>query len=211
MTTHLEALRALVRKWRANEKAWADQGYPDCPQGECADELEAALGSGPDGKMGEAVYGRKEIGSPVGYVDRGGDSGGARFCRLNDLEHVPSNTKVYAIPDPALKTIRQQLQRMINSAQVLTDGDVVTGYKIKTGALHAIIGAFADADESLTIPANLTATSTPNAESPSQPPVTVTDVAHVYPALAAWHKAVEDGHGYKHCMRAALEAALSKQ
>lgn len=41
MTTHLEALRALVRKWR---------GHKSVPM----DELEAALGAGPDGKMGEA-------------------------------------------------------------------------------------------------------------------------------------------------------------
>jgi hypothetical protein len=54
-----EALRALVRKWRAHfggdrivSGEW-NLGYTGAGI-ECANELEAALGSGPDGKMGEA-------------------------------------------------------------------------------------------------------------------------------------------------------------
>jgi hypothetical protein len=56
MTTEPEAIRALVRKWRGVEH----DPRNDYDAGElrgiekCCDELEAALGSGPDGKMGEA-------------------------------------------------------------------------------------------------------------------------------------------------------------
>jgi hypothetical protein len=200
MTTHLEALRAQVRKWREEQVRGEQQalrhqrrtGEVLCAAdfteaGTFADELEAALGSGPDGKMGEAgasgptetgkvealptYLGRKHIGSPVGYVDSPRD-GHARFCRLNDLEHVPHGTKVYAIPDPVLEEIRRGLQTMINSAEVfIGNDDTVTAYKIKTGAIHRIIGAFADADESLTIPANL----------PAAPPSTQREEDHSIP------------------------------
>lgn len=49
-----------------------------------------------------------------------------------------------AAPEPAadvLSQIDELLQTMIVSAEVFTDADgTVTGYKIKTGALHKIVG-----------------------------------------------------------------------
>lgn len=50
-----------------------------------------------------------------------------------------------------INTIKDNLQRMIASAEVYTDAEgVVTAYKIKTGALHRLIGFL-----ELTVPVNL--------------------------------------------------------
>ena len=50
-----------------------------------------------------------------------------------------------------INTVKDHLQTMIASAEVYTDGEgIVTAYKIKTGALHKLIG-FLD----LTVPVNL--------------------------------------------------------
>jgi len=101
------------------------------------------------------IYGiRKAIGLPVGYIDTQRQAW-PTFCRLNDLHGIPHNTKVYAVPDPFVRELRRLLQTMINSAEVFVgEDDTIIGYKIKTGALHKIVGLFADADDPLTMPAS---------------------------------------------------------
>ena len=61
-----------------------------------------------------------------------------------DLANEPEDPRMSKHP------IRAALQTMIASAEVYTEGDEVMGYRIKTGALHRLIGMLG-----LTIPAGL--------------------------------------------------------
>ncbi len=59
-------------------------------------------------------------------------------------------TFAQAHANATLETIKQHLETMIHSAEVYVDAeDVITAYKIKTGALHKLIGHLG-----LTIPVN---------------------------------------------------------
>jgi hypothetical protein len=52
----------------------------------------------------------------------------------------------------ALSEIQDQLTRMLSSAAVLTDAKYVTGYQIKAGALHSILGTMQGAGFPVAIP-----------------------------------------------------------
>lgn len=69
-----------------------------------------------------------------------------------------------------LEAIHGHLQRMIYSAEEFSDGEAVTGYKIKTGALHQIVGLFVLAGKPLVIPTGL-----PQARSPHPAPALPAD------------------------------------
>jgi hypothetical protein len=86
-------------------------------------------------------------------------------CGLSQPEHVGltctdakerrgaklSLTLAKAHHEATLNTVKGHLQTMIHSAEVYVDkDDVVTAYKIKTGALHKLIGFL-----ELTVPVNL--------------------------------------------------------
>ena len=92
-------------------------------------------------------------------------------CGLSQPEHVgltceqaiqQRREKVRAVSERSshqatLNAIKDHLQTMIASAEVYVDKEgIVTAYKIKTGALHKLIG-FLD----LTVPVNLPVLSTP--------------------------------------------------
>lgn len=52
----------------------------------------------------------------------------------------------------ALSEIQDQLTRMLHTAAVLTDAELVTGYQIKTGALHSILGTMQGAGFPVEVP-----------------------------------------------------------
>jgi len=58
--------------------------------------------------------------------------------------------------ESTLKLIAEQLTIMMMSAHCYVDGDgVVTGYRIKTGAIHRTIGILAGAGHHVSIPLNM--------------------------------------------------------
>ena len=91
--------------------------------------------------------------------------GPCSYCGLSQPEHVGLSCED-AVAKRSLKrldasersshaatmnTVKDHLQTMIASAEVYTDAEgIVTAYKIKTGALHKLIGFL-----SLTVPVNL--------------------------------------------------------
>lgn len=52
------------------------------------------------------------------------------------------------------QALQRELQIMLASAQQHSDGEVITGYTIKTGALHRIVGMMAGAGFPVSIPAH---------------------------------------------------------
>jgi len=77
-----------------------------------------------------------------------------RQCTDRKIAHIEE----YAMLATELRCngIRADLERMIASAEVFVDNDdVITGYKVKTGALHRLFGKFAQWGNPLVIPSNL--------------------------------------------------------
>lgn len=66
--------------------------------------------------------------------------------------------------DDLLKGIRDNLNIMLASARTHSDGDFVSGYTIKTGALHRIIGLLQIAGFPVIVPAAPAAPASPDAE-----------------------------------------------
>jgi hypothetical protein len=55
-----------------------------------------------------------------------------------------------------VNAIKEALQTMISSAEVFVDSDdTITGYKVKTGALHRLFGLFVQWGEPLNVPSCL--------------------------------------------------------
>lgn len=90
--------------------------------------------------------------------------GPCSHCGLSQPEHVGKTceqakevhdlhfklTAERANHNATMNTVKEHLETMIHSAQVYVDAeDVIVAYKIKTGALHKLIGFLG-----LTIPAN---------------------------------------------------------
>lgn len=70
------------------------------------------------------------------------------------IDKLPTQTPV--VGTDLLGEVRDYLQSMIVGAEVYLDADqVVTAYKIQTGALHHIVGLFTTTDRPLFIPVNL--------------------------------------------------------
>jgi hypothetical protein len=76
-----------------------------------------------------------------------GDYGESRLGALRELAE-----KINDGGRNVLSTIRDHLDVMLASATQHVDGDVVTGYTIKTGALHKILGVMAGAGYAVSIP-----------------------------------------------------------
>lgn len=68
---------------------------------------------------------------------------------INDLA-LMSTSK--ATEKSALSEIQDQLTRMLHTAAVLTDAEFVTGYQVKTGALHSILGTMQGAGFPVEVP-----------------------------------------------------------
>lgn len=84
-------------------------------------------------------------------------------CTERKVHQAEGSAKLCASID--LEQLRSHLETMLGSAEVYVDeADTITGYKIKTGALHRIIGFFAGrGGKGLPIPANLPVVAPPAA------------------------------------------------
>jgi hypothetical protein len=103
-------------------------------------------------KEGEMAYALEVLGDD--YTGYGEVERKLEHCKLI----VSSVNATLAAPNGAVAVsevmtqIQAKLKIMLASATALDDGDCVTGYQIKNGALHAILGIMAGAGYSVTIP-----------------------------------------------------------
>ena len=81
------------------------------------------------------------------------------------------------------KELRDALQAMILSAVQIVDGETVVGYRIKTGALHKLVGMNQDGDDGVFFPSNLPSEPAPQDTQPNNDEVICPKCVHQFRAI----------------------------